>query len=289
MTVLLPSTGRVFERGGSAEIWGRYYENADIVGEYESLAALTDAESAILHRLAASKRGAIRMLDIGVGAGRTTSHFASVAAEYLGIDASRRMIDACRRRYGNETRGRVSFAVCDVRDMRMLPDDWFDFVLFSWNGLDFVGGHQDRHRALREIARVCHQGGQFAFSSLNLNGESVWRRKSVRWAVTATTSGESRRKVASEVVNRLAMCATWWVDSPSPARLAVAGHAQLVTGRHGRRLLRAYHIRPGEQLTQLREVGFRDARVLSATGQELPEAMLARTRIDWPYYVCTKA
>lgn len=40
------------------------------------------------------------MLDIGVGAGQTTPYFAQSVKEYIGIDYSSQMIQACRS-YGN--------------------------------------------------------------------------------------------------------------------------------------------------------------------------------------------
>jgi ubiquinone/menaquinone biosynthesis C-methylase UbiE len=41
----------------------------------------------------------MKMLDIGVGRGRTTMHFAQAAEEYWAIDYSEEMIAACRERF----------------------------------------------------------------------------------------------------------------------------------------------------------------------------------------------
>jgi ubiquinone/menaquinone biosynthesis C-methylase UbiE len=38
------------------------------------------------------------------------------------------------------------------------PAGWFDFVLFSYNGIDFVD-HAGRLQVLKEIARVLASGG----------------------------------------------------------------------------------------------------------------------------------
>jgi ubiquinone/menaquinone biosynthesis C-methylase UbiE len=41
----------------------------------------------------------MKMLDIGVGRGRTTMHFAQAAEEYWAIDYSEETIAACRERF----------------------------------------------------------------------------------------------------------------------------------------------------------------------------------------------
>ena len=48
----------------------------------------------------------------------------------------------------------------------MFTDDTFDFVLVSFNSLDYIA-HEDRIKALTEIYRVLRPGGFFMFSTHN--------------------------------------------------------------------------------------------------------------------------
>src|SRR5262249_12955489 len=118
-----------------------------------------------------------RMLDLGVGGGRTTLHFAKWVHEYVGADYSPSMITACQKRFSGYP-AHISFQVCDARALGLFESASFDFVLFSFNGLDYVG-HDDRLKILQEIRRVGNPGGHFCFSSHNLNWCAQffeWRR-----------------------------------------------------------------------------------------------------------------
>ncbi len=96
------------------------YESKDVVSYYFSQEDLYKPEDTILN-IFKNRFKVMRMLDIGVGAGRTTVHFAKLAKEYIGIDYSENMINACKKRF-HRLNGNISFKVCDARDMR---NDWF--------------------------------------------------------------------------------------------------------------------------------------------------------------------
>ena len=66
-----------------------------IVQHYSQLSQLQPAEQTILD-LFHNEWSSIKMLDIGVGGGRTTKHFSRVVQEYIGIDYSEEMIAACQ-------------------------------------------------------------------------------------------------------------------------------------------------------------------------------------------------
>src|SRR3989344_4525221 len=108
------------------------------------------------------------MLDIGVGAGRTLPYVAALVREYVGIDYSLSMIEACRNNFPDPP-PHVSFKICDAADMRMFQDDSFDFILFSYNGIDVLS-HEKRMQVFSEVRRVGRPGAAFAFSSHNLLG-----------------------------------------------------------------------------------------------------------------------
>ncbi|ORA26987.1 class I SAM-dependent methyltransferase [Mycobacterium aquaticum] len=101
------------------------------------------------------------ILDLGVGGGRTTAYLAESAARYVGVDISEAMVRACMARYPNER-----FELCDASDLSRFPDEDFDAVVFSFNGIDYLTA-EGRSRCLSEVARVLVAGGKFIFSSHN--------------------------------------------------------------------------------------------------------------------------
>lgn len=110
------------------------WESEDTVREYYAEFYLLKPEETVLNGLRA-KLSKMRMLDIGVGAGRTTRYFAPLAKEYIGVDISKNMIRACRRKFRNYPK-KISFEVADARDLSSFRDNYFDFSLFSANGID---------------------------------------------------------------------------------------------------------------------------------------------------------
>src|SRR3989344_1152446 len=107
------------------------------------------------------------MLDIGVGAGRTTVHFAPLVREYRGFDYADGMVKEARKRFPH-----VRFEVADATDMKEFPDHSFDFLLFSYNGIDCLSSEK-RIRVLKEVCRVGKTKGYFCFSSHNIYG--LWK------------------------------------------------------------------------------------------------------------------
>jgi ubiquinone/menaquinone biosynthesis C-methylase UbiE len=148
------------------------FERLDVVDEYAREHTLLPAEQIILDRYRQDYLQK-RVLDLGVGGGRTAPALAAVAAEYVGVDFSESMVAACKRRFPQ-----WNFRWADARDLSMFKQDSFDFVLFSYNGLDY-GGDEDRRRVLGQVLRVLRTGGVFAFSSHNLEASaeatSWWR------------------------------------------------------------------------------------------------------------------
>jgi SAM-dependent methyltransferase len=77
----------------SGAAWGSWLVRRHYLGD-----GFSDAgEHAAVEFLGAWVDGA-RVLDLGVGAGRTTSFLAPRASTYLGIDVSRKMVRSARRR-----------------------------------------------------------------------------------------------------------------------------------------------------------------------------------------------
>lgn len=105
-----------------------------------------------------------RILDLGVGGGRTTGLLAPRARDYVGIDYMDEMIAESRARWPDRR-----FERADARDLSRFADGAFDLVVFSCNGIDSVDA-DGRGRVLAEAARVLAPGGLFVFSTFNMDG-----------------------------------------------------------------------------------------------------------------------
>lgn len=131
---------------------------------YSDLDSWTDrGERTLIHQLAASLRGK-RILDVGMGAGRSAWLILLLSDDYVGVDLNRDMVEAARRNLPD-----TDFRAADARDLSMFADGEFDFVYFSHAGLDAID-HVGRHEALSEFVRVTKPGGVVAYSTLNRSG-----------------------------------------------------------------------------------------------------------------------
>jgi SAM-dependent methyltransferase len=219
------------------------------VRQYTRSSGLSPAEAAGLAAIAPEAHGR-PILDLGVGGGRTVTALRAVSEDYLGIDYTPAMIDACRRAYPE-----ARFEVGDARDLTRVKSASMFLVVFSCNGLGMVG-HADRLAVLREVRRVLVPGGAFLFSTHNLASDdargkilfpdeqlAVWHP--VRFAVRLLRFG---KRVAVGFVNRRRL-----------SKLAERGEGYAiindVSHDYGTML---YYVDLREQRRQLREAGFTD-------------------------------
>src|SRR5467141_4029943 len=91
------------------------HEIKDWINIYAKWEHLFKPEEIILEKLRKQFR-TMRMLDIGIGGGRTTAHFAKLTKEYIGIDFDDNMIQACKKRFSDNFKN-ISFVNCDARSM----------------------------------------------------------------------------------------------------------------------------------------------------------------------------
>jgi ubiquinone/menaquinone biosynthesis C-methylase UbiE len=242
------------------------YTSADIVRYYELINQLQPAEQLIFDRLSPNLP-TMKVLDLGVGAGRTTQYLNDRAAEYIGIDSSAEMIAACQIRFPG-----VQFQVCDARDMGCFETGYFDFVLFSFNGIDYVD-NDDRRAILQEIHRVSKPKAIFCFSSHNL--QSFEQSFQVQW---------SWNPIAT--YTNLVMLGILKVVNPSLTltKLQALPWAIVKDESHNFRL-NTYYIRPEDQIKQLMD-WFENIQVYS--WKQAVELDDRASNVDqWLYYCCT--
>lgn len=136
------------------------------------------------------------VLDVGCGAGRTTGPLSEMGFDVVGVDLSAPMTREAKSRVRDAT-----FVTGDATELGF-RDETFDYVLFSFNGIDLLYPEDERHEALREIYRVLSPDGIFLFSARNAWAYPVRTRndRSLRpWlrAVRAISRDLLRRRVTS--------------------------------------------------------------------------------------------
>ncbi|MBI3675209.1 MAG: class I SAM-dependent methyltransferase [Proteobacteria bacterium] len=135
------------------------FRNPDVVAEYEGKDGLRDCELFLYEKYICNGDD---VLDLGVGAGRTTGFLAGKARRYIGADYSEEMIAASRKRFPEQ-----EFLVLDGADMRMLSSTSFDVIVFSFNGLSYLYPDKQRLACVQECHRLLRAGGTFIFSLPN--------------------------------------------------------------------------------------------------------------------------
>lgn len=245
-----------------------------IVQHYSQLRQLQPAEQTILDLLH-NEWSKMKMLDIGVGGGRTTRHFSRVVQEYVGIDYAKEMIVVCQKRFPPSSQSRA-FEVGDARDLRQFQDNSFDFILFSFNGIDALS-HLDRLQVFQEVSRVGKPGGYFFFSSHNLQG----LEREFNWL-----NQISLNPLKTYVNLIMFTLLRFFNRSLSPQQIKSSDHEIVQDESHNFRL-KQYYIRPQEQLNQL-EAAFGNTRIYSwKSGLEITTQQELNINADmWLYYLC---
>lgn len=245
------------------------YEDASVVSQYRDRQKLSRPEQAILNIL--KPKMLESMIDIGVGAGRTTVSFAPIFKHYVGVDYSSAMVEAARQKFANNPK--YIFLYCDARDMSVINADSYDFVLFSFNGIDCVS-YQDRQKILAEIKRIGKPGSYFAFSTHNLYNVPVLfsfqcPRNPLKYPI------EYRRYKG---VNKL---------NPSKDEILKNDYYSIIDGDINFAAQYLYY-KPERQLLELKEHGFSNIQIFSLkNGKELGNATKwEKIRDPWLYYLC---
>lgn len=247
-----------------------------VVNAYSKESHLQKPEEIVLSHLS-RQLPEFSMLDLGVGAGRTTLHFAKWVKEYEGVDISPNMVKACLARF-SEYPMALKFKQGDAADLSWIEASSKDFVLFSYNGIDYVN-HENRLKVFAEIDRVLKKKGYFLFSSHNILSakkqfafRSQWTRNPVvlmkKLKFWFDIKRKNRRKSSLDKIMTF------------PYYLFNDGAYQFS--------LETYYISPEEQLKQL-EPYFNHIKAFSISdGQIIQQDKLQSNDESWIYYLCQK-
>ncbi len=230
-------------------------------------APLKPAEVILLLRYRAAFFGK-RVLDLGVGSGRTTRYLAPFARQYIGVDTSGEMLALCAQRFPS-----VRLEKADIREMHALDGSTFDFVLASYMLFDALT-HEERKNVLESVRRLLAPGGILAFSAHNRAASSS-RSPELRKSRNPVTQA---RYVWEHVVALRNHHRMRRLEGEYPS------YALRNDISHQWNALHYYIDRPAQE-TQLKDAGYAMLAVIDESGMVLPPGDTGRSSNEL-YYVC---
>lgn len=244
------------------------YEDPDVADEYRSTDFLLPPEVNLFMKYRDRIWNA-RTLDLGCGGGRTVHYLRSYTNALIGADYSSAMVQRCQRRFPD-----VECLEADARNLDDFDDGSFDFVLFSWNGIDSVT-HEDRVRVLRAVHRVLAPAGLFIFSSHNESAEGMGRPPKLSLSLNP--------KRAVRQLYEYAMSRRNYRKNQSLQYFG-EDYSILIDPAYQCRSI-AYCIRRDSQRAQLKACGF-DLLDTAATDGRLLDDSESDSDSAWLYYAC---
>jgi SAM-dependent methyltransferase len=212
-------------------------------------------------RLATPKEGGARVLDIGIGGGRTAELLRPVASDYVGIDYTPEMVRLSRDNHPD-----LRFEHMDARDLSAFADGAFDLAVFSYNGIDSVDA-AGRLSVLAEVSRVLAPGGAFVFSTFHRGWHGFQLRVDYRrmeWTANPMRLGlKTIRYVEGRIFGTIRQ------RRLVPLEERGGEHAILLHGAHDFGVM-VYATTPAQVQAQLAQAGFvTPALLLDVSGEAL--------------------
>lgn len=243
------------------------YARADVLKYFQNIEGLFEPEKVLFDKFLPVIRNS-KILDIGIGGGRTTRHLLEISDDYTGVDYVAEFAEDTGKKYPE-----ARILCADARDMKEFGNETFDFVLFSYNGIDSVS-HEDRLKILEEIYRVLKTGGIFMFSSHNRNYKNFnklpWRQKI---------------EFNADFFKFFAYCLYHLPNHFKMRKYEIftEEYAMVNDGDYRYSLL-LYYIAVDKQIKQLADVGFKDIEVYDMKGNMVK----SHTSQHWLYYTARK-
>ena len=253
----------------------KYFETPGVAEGYGQTTSLFEAEAVILASLREELEG-MPILDLGVGAGRTTGHLRAISKDYVGIDYSENMIKLCGERFED-----ARLMVCDARDLSVFDDGQFAAVFYSYNGIDEVGP-ADRVLVLKEVNRVLKAGGVFVFSSHNLDWEG-----SPFYSLSWLSFSPNPVRMIRDNMKRFRAYATGVITHLRNKNSGRGFEVVFEYERRTRMMLPTYYVNKEAQVRQLLDLGFCRVEALDGRGQ----VIVGQKNVSdpWLNYVARKA
>lgn len=211
------------------------------------------------------------ILDVGIGGGRTTRFLLSIGVNYTGIDYSSEMVAEAQSLFPG-----VRFEQFDARDLSAFGDAQFDFVLFSFNGLDSLP-HEGRMLVLGEFHRVLKAGGLLAFTSHNRQRAVVkpWTFDQLQLSKHPFRMLKNIYQYYQSIYN--------WVNAKKCLKENTEYALRLDSGTLFMAPL--YYIYKSDQVLQLEQNGFQVETIYDGAGKQT-SADVVDSISSWVMYVC---
>jgi SAM-dependent methyltransferase len=252
------------------------WSNDVVASVYARSTSIMPAEVALFARAWSHVEGG-RVLDLGVGGGRTLPYLRGPAKKYVAVDYSEAMVRACRAKHPGAD---VRFG--DARRLDGLDDGAFDFVFFSYNSIDCVP-LEGRRQVLEQVRRVLRPGGKFGFSSHNARlVESVPAKLHLPEVEWTKNPPKLAARLARAGVDTLRM----WKNQRRLRDGESRGEGWVVVndGAHLASMLFVY-ADPRWQLEELERFGFTGVEVIDERGRVVaPDQAMD----PWIHYLCDR-
>jgi ubiquinone/menaquinone biosynthesis C-methylase UbiE len=244
------------------------YNSSSVINWYDNLGDLTCVEKHILERNQSLIKNA-KLLDIGIGGGRTTNYLYSRCLSYTGIDYSQGFVNLTKNKFPA-----LDIRCLDARNLSVFSDNSFDFINFSFNGIDYVN-LIDRETIISEIYRVLKPNGIFFFSTHNMNHESfntrAWQNPHTNFFINLKTF---LKLAPFEFIHQL----------QKRKELYTSDFAIINDSAHNYKLL-TFYTTPSFLLKQLSNIKFNKIQFFSKSGMQSKEDQLD----DWIFCTCEKS
>jgi SAM-dependent methyltransferase len=220
------------------------------------------------------------ILDIGVGAGRSTPLLKAICSDgYVGIDYCGEILERAKAKFPG-----TRLLQMDARDLSAFAAGSFFLANFSFNGIDSVD-YAGRLRILAEVHRVLVPGGLFVFSCHNKDGPGSGEtlaalRPQFTWnpAKLAVRSLRSLRAVAMSLLN---------YHRNRRLNRDYGGYSVSAAAAHNFGIVILYSTL-AEQRRQLAEAGFSVEAVYENFGGDRVTEATDLSRVHWFHFVARK-
>jgi len=249
------------------------YESKKVVRNYiKGFNKLMPAEK-ILYDSLVHKLSRNAMLDLGVGAGRTTRFFAPRFNKYIGVDISYGMIEACKKIFRNLTN--AEFIIANAASLPPLSVNKFDFIMFSFNGIDYLT-LDERILFCADSYNLLENDGIFAFSTHNANAI----KRLYRYRLPSRTNPLG---FITEIFHYIKIRKI----NGSMNRFLNKSFFHIYDGGEYFKALTAY-ILPSYQISILKNAGFNKVETIDMKGNYIPVEKADLYDNEWIHYICHK-
>ncbi len=252
------------------------YQSQRVIKSYAGFEDLFPAEADIFARYSRQFSGAV--LDIAIGAGRTTRALLPRAKKYSGFDFSAGMVSLAKAYFPD-----ADVRQLDMRDTpRVFAGQRYDAILISFNGVDYISW-EDRNALFARLREMLTPNGVFAFSTHDL--EAVNDNRGFRIRDDLRPGWRELRTSPITGAKKLAKLPFWMARAlPNylknrPLEKIFDGYAYVNDSGENYGLLTCY-VSKARQVGVLEATGYRNIAVL--------QPWLADEQSAFNYFVCTR-